>query len=149
MPDTTDPCTVLAFDYGLKRIGVAVGQTVTGSATPLATLNAADTEGTGRAVDALVREWRPARLLLGEPATFAPDEPVRQAIRSFAETLSRYGLPVEFVDESLSSHEAESRLAGQRRERQRGRVRKTDIDAEAARIIAERWLAQAGGTGGP
>ncbi len=129
--------TVLAFDYGKRRIGVAVGQTLTGTATPLLTLDAADP-----ALDAtlagLLADWRPATVLVGMPDDSGPTS-IRDDIVAFAGTLTDAGADVQYVDESFSSREAESRLKARRQAGAR-RARRGDIDAEAARIIAEQWL---------
>lgn len=131
---------VLGFDYGHKRIGVATGQALTGTATPLATLP--NPHATGWAdVDALLAQWRPAQLVVGLPlATDGAETPVSLAARQFAAALGkRSGAPVALVDERLSSHEAEARLlAGGRRHD----VVRRQRDAMAAAIIVETWLAE-------
>ncbi len=147
MPGTPEarPETVLAFDYGRRRIGVAVGQQVTGSASALGTLD----NGAGGVdwprLDALIADWRPARLLVGLPkrADGSPGE-LADAIGEFCERLGRYGLPVTTVDERYSSLEAERALREGRRAGRRRRVTKGDVDAAAAAVIAERWLAGGG-----
>ena len=105
----TDNETVLAFDVGLSRIGVAIGQSVTATATPLATLNAADAALAETLTD-LVGQWRPTRLLVGMPDDVGSPTSIRQHIVAFAAELERFGRPVHFVDESLTSREAEGRL---------------------------------------
>lgn len=131
---------VLGFDYGQKRIGVASGQALTGTATPLATLRNPHTAGWAD-VDALLAQWRPAQLVVGLPlAADGAETPVSLAARQFAASLGkRTGTPVALVDERLSSHEAEARLlAGGRRHDAVRRER----DAVAAAIILETWLAE-------
>lgn len=141
MPDTPETETVLAFDFGLRRIGVAVGQAVTRSATALTTLPAAGGVPEEAALERLIREWHPNRLLLGMPIAPGETSALEAPLRRFRERLERYGLPVEVVDEQFSSTEAESLLAVERRSgRRRRRVRKSDIDSHSARIIAEQWL---------
>lgn len=125
--------TALGFDYGERRIGVAVGQTITRTASPLATLVARDGQPDWRAVQKLVDDWRPDCLVLGMPGT-ADGRPhaLAEPIARFARRLEgRFGLKVEFVDERLSSHEA----ADTARESRHG------IDAHAAALILETWLA--------
>lgn len=146
-PETSTPPagSVLAFDFGLRRIGVAVGQAVTGSATALETLANRAAGPDWERIDALVAEWRPAQLLVGMP-TLADGRPgaLAAAVEAFCGELGRYGLPVDFVDERDSSLEAGERLKEGRRAGRRGRIGKGRIDAAAAAIIAERWLAAAG-----
>ena len=139
MPGT--PETILAFDFGLRRIGVAVGQQVTETASPLDTLANGEDGPDWAAIDALIAEWRPARLIVGLPghADGTPSE-IGDAAQAFGKALARYGVPVELVDERYSSVEAEALLVAQRQRGQRGRIRKAEIDSAAATIIAERWL---------
>jgi len=125
--------TALGFDYGERRIGVAVGQTVTRTASPLATLAARDGRPDWAAVKKLIDEWRPEVLIVGRPRTAdgAPHA-MDAAIERFARRLEgRFGLAVEFVDERLSSHAA-AELAGDGRH---------GVDAHAAALILETWLA--------
>lgn len=144
MPVTPEPGsaeTVLAFDYGLRRIGVAVGQAVTRSASALCTLENRDHGPDWSQLDRLVADWQPARLLVGMPQTADGAEPALKApIDAFCEQLGRYGLPLHQVDERLSSREAGAKLVAARRAGRRRRIAKGDIDAAAAALIAERWL---------
>lgn len=145
-PESAVPETILAFDYGERRIGVAVGQSVTGSATPVATLTNGDAgpdwEGAGK----LVREWAPGRLLVGMPiAADGSPTPMTARAQAFARQLERYGLPVTVVDERYSSLEARQRLVAGRRLGMRGRIGKGAVDAAAAALIAERWLQEQAG----
>jgi putative Holliday junction resolvase len=127
--------TVLGFDYGERRIGVAVGQTVTRTAGPLATLPARHGQPDWTALARLVAEWRPERFVVGLPTTAdgAP-HPLREAIERFARRLEgRYRRPVVFVDERLSSWAAETDARDSRH----------GLDALAAARILETWLGQA------
>ncbi|MEJ2601909.1 MAG: Holliday junction resolvase RuvX [Gammaproteobacteria bacterium] len=143
MPDTPEAETVIAFDFGLRRIGVAVGQALTRSATALTTLSANDGMPEARALDRLVGEWQPDRLLLGTPLAPGEDSLLKAPLQRFRERLEAYGVPVEMIDEQFSSTEAQARLAGERRSgRRRRRVRKADVDSLSACIIAEQWLRQ-------
>ena len=139
MPDAT---TLLAFDYGARRIGIAVGQTVTGSARELATLDAIDDAPDWDAIETLIDDWRPDLLLVGLPLDADGGESAQcAAARAFAAELAASGLPVQLIDEHLTSREAESRLAAARASgRRRRRVRKGDVDALSAVLIAEQWL---------
>ncbi len=147
MPDTPDRQprlteTILAFDYGLRRIGVAVGQFVTRSASPLGIVANNDDGPDFLAIDALVAEWRPSRLVVGIPmhADGSPSE-MLAPVKAFIQELGRYELPVDTVDERYTSVEAQTMLKGARAAGARGRIRKEDIDAAAAVMIAERFLA--------
>ncbi len=133
------PRTLLAFDYGTRHLGVAVGQTLTAGASPLATVAVRGGQPDWRAVDALVDTWQPNLLVVGLPLTMDGDEQVLTGYaRGFAKTIGkRYGLPVETADERLSSREARSRLA------ERGRARAPD-HAVAAQVILETWFEERG-----
>ncbi len=135
--------TVLAFDYGKRRIGVAVGQKITGSASPVGTAGNTDNGPDWATIDRWVREWSPQLLVVGMPwhADGTPS-PMTEDVRTFAAALGRYSLPVADVDERFSSLEAAERLRTARAEGRRGRISKEAIDAAAAVLIAERWLAQ-------
>ncbi len=136
------PETILAFDYGLRRIGVAVGQDVTGSASPLGTVSNGENGADHDRIKALVAEWQPTKLVVGMPA-HADGSPgaMSDAVAAFIDELARYGLPVFTVDERYSSLEAERVLRNARKQGSRGRISKQDIDAAAAVFIAERYLA--------
>lgn len=142
MPGT--PELVLAFDFGQRRIGVAVGQDVTGSASPLGIIDNRDGDIDFAAIDRLVAEWRPVRLIVGRPLN-ADDSagPLGAAVRAFVAALERYRLPIVTTDERYSSIEAERLLQKARADGRRGRIDKAAIDAAAAVLIAERYLAGA------
>jgi len=132
---------VLGFDYGRRRIGVAVGQSVTRSASPVTTLEAVAGGPDWPRLLALVAEWRPTGLVVGVPynADGTPHDLTREAL-AFAGALGeRTGLPVHTVDERLSSAEAQAALRAQRAEGRR-RVTKADVDAAAACVILNAWL---------
>ncbi len=135
--------SVLAFDYGLKQIGVAVGNTVLGTVTALPILRARDGVPDWEALAALVAEWQPALLLVGEPINMdGSDSELAQRARRFSRRLhGRLGLPVEMFDERLSSQEAKS-LA--RESGHRGDYRRAPVDSIAAALILESWLAARG-----
>ena len=122
--------TVLAFDFGLKRIGVAVGEAELGTAHPLPAVSAFSQ------IQKLVEEWKPASLVVGLP-TSAQGEPhamTRQA-EDFARRLERrFKLPVARVDERYTSVEAESRLRG---------LKKKAVDSVAAQLILEQYFDEA------
>lgn len=135
--------TILAFDYGGRRIGVAVGQSVTGSAGALGTVANRGEGPDWRAIERLVAEWRPSHLVVGLPLLEDGSESADgKAARRFGDALTRFGLPVEVTDERYSSLEARERLVDERRQGLRGRLSKEAVDATAAVVIAERWLAR-------
>jgi len=130
--------TLLAFDFGERRIGVAVGETSTGIASPLITLAGASSASRLDAVARLVREWQPAAFVVGRPKhADGAEHPVAVAATKFARRLAgRHRLPVFFVDETLTSAEAESRL----RETRVGAKKSGDVDALAAMLILQSYL---------
>ena len=137
---------VLGFDVGRRRIGVAVGNTLSASARAVAVVAARDQGPDWDAVAALVRQWRPDRLLVGDPLTLDGEvQAITRVARAFAdEAAGRFGLPVQLVDERSSSREADRRFAERRRG---GTARRKDaalLDAVAAEIIVERWLQEHG-----
>jgi putative Holliday junction resolvase len=141
MPESRGAETIVAFDFGLRRIGVAVGQRITGTATPVgAVANRADGPDHER-IAAVLAEWQPDRLVVGMPvhADGTPSE-MTEKVERFIEDLVRYGLPVATVDERYTSQEAGSALRNARQRGSRGRIRREHVDAAAAVLIAERFL---------
>ena len=134
---------VVAFDYGLRRIGMAVGDTLTRSAAPHATV-ACHTQGPDwAAIDRELHKLGPDLLVVGAPynADGSPGALAPAARRFAAELKRRFGLPVSMVDERWSSLEATAALKAQRSSGERKRrVTKEDIDSAAAAGILERWL---------
>jgi putative Holliday junction resolvase len=124
--------TAFGFDYGEKRIGVAVGQMITRTATPLTVLPARAGQPDWDRLARIIAEWRPDCLVIGLPdTTDGRPHPLAAAIHRFARRLTaRYRLPIEFVDERLSSVAAAETTAGGR----------APLDAQAARVILETWL---------
>lgn len=136
------PRTIICFDFGLRRIGVAVGQDVTGSASPLGTVANRDEGVDHDRIDAILREWKPAQLVVGMPAhADGTRSEMQEPVEAFVEELRRYGLPIDTVDERYTSIEAESVLKKARSAGTRGRISKDMVDAAAAVLIAERYLA--------
>ncbi len=141
-----DGTTVLAFDYGDKRIGVAVGDARLRTAHPLAGI-AAQGEARWASIAKMIAEWRPARLVVGLPV--APGDaphPLAGRVQRFARDLEkRFGLAVAWVDERYSSVEAEARLreaGGRRRAASASRAR--EIDSYAAQLLLEQYLSEVG-----
>lgn len=131
--------TVLAFDFGEKRIGVATGETLLSSAHPLTVIHAVSNEERMAAIAKLVNEWQPTQLVVGMPthADGTPHEMTRLA-KKFGERLQRrFNLPVGFADERMTSLDAEARL------RETGRNSKSAkplLDAVAAQLILQTWF---------
>lgn len=141
----THATTVIGFDYGARRIGIAVGNAITNSARALDVLANGERGPDWQRLDALLREWRPDALLVGLPLTLDDGEQVTsRAARTFAgELQTRYGLPVQLVDERHSSQEAAQRFAARRAGGTAKRKDAAALDAVAAEIIVERWLEHA------
>lgn len=134
---------VLAFDYGTRHIGVAVGQSVTGTATPLPALQARDGVPDWRQVERLIGEWRPQRLLVGLPLNMdgSPSEMSARA-QKFARRLEgRFGVPTETWDERLSSFEARGLILNSEPGRDRD-FRRHGVDSLSASLILEAWFAR-------
>lgn len=131
----TRPRTLLGFDYGCRRIGVAVGQTLTATAAPLTTVRVTAAEPDWEAIAKLVGVWQPDALVVGVPLNMdGTEQATTHAARAFGRELTRrFGLPVHSADERLSTIEARHRLA------QAGRD-PTHEDPVAAQIILEAWL---------
>ena len=134
--------TVLSFDFGLRRIGVAVGNTLTGTAQALATVAAYDGEPDWPAIAALVTAWHPAAIVVGVPYNAGRGGGLAQAALQFADQLgARHGIEVHRVDEILTSREAEDDLRERRKSGAKTRrVRRGDVDREAARLLLLQWL---------
>ncbi len=130
---------VIAFDYGEKRIGVAVGQTVTNTATPLKPLLAKDGQPDWQTVERLIKEWQPDYLLVGLPLNMDTTEQLlTRRAKKFANRLKgRFGIAVKMMDERLSSVEAREQLfsAGGFKG-----LNKNSIDSQAACLILESWF---------
>lgn len=131
--------TVLAFDFGLRRIGIAIGETVAGSARPLTVIDARDNATRFAAIGHVIAQWQPVLLVVGLPFSLdgqATDMTAR--CRRFANQLhGRFGLPVTLVDERITSAEAETQL---RQHSHDWRQRKPLLDATSARIILQNYL---------
>jgi putative pre-16S rRNA nuclease len=148
-PQSRSPAarTVLAFDFGLRRIGIAVGDSLTSTAAPRP---AAGPDWP--AIDREVRAAQPGLLVVGVPYNEdgSPGALTRAARRFGTALRERFGLDVEYEDERWSSLEASAALKRNRAEgARRRRVRHADVDSAAAAVILERWLAGAGRCGLP
>lgn len=134
--------TVLGFDVGARRIGVAIGSAF-GRARAVAVVDVHAAGPDWHRIEALRREWRPDGLVVGDPLSLdGGDQPIRKVAQAFARELrQRTRLPVVMVDERNSSQEAARRFAEDRAEGKRKRRDAELLDAVAAAIIVERWLA--------
>jgi putative Holliday junction resolvase len=133
---------ILAFDFGLRRIGVASGNRLTRTASPVTTL-VAHGEIPWREIEALLGEWKPDLIVVGDPG-LGSDSTLQDALKLFREGLAdRFSGPIEAVDESHSSTAAAEHL---RAARSAGlynrRLNKKQIDSGAACLIAEQWMNQ-------
>ena len=146
MPEHETPSTVssaqtlLAFDYGLKKIGVALGNTLTRQARPYTILRPVTREQRFAAIEALLKEWQPDRVVVGLPLTLDGGEQYASLrCRRFANQLhGRYGVAVDLVDERGSSMEAQELLGNN-----------DDDDAMAACVILQRYWPAITGVSSP
>jgi putative Holliday junction resolvase len=125
--------TLLCFDCGKKRIGVAVGQTITATATELEIIKSINDKPDWESISRLIKEWNPDRIIVGKPLQL---DGSRQEMTDIAERFSRqlegrYHIPAEMMEEQLSSYEARRELKSTR-----------ELDAVAARLILETWLSE-------
>jgi len=134
--------TLLAFDFGTKSIGVAIGQQLTGTARPLAALKAQDGTPDWSKIETLLKEWQPDYVVVGLPLNMdGSEQPLTARARKFANRLhGRFGIKVELHDERLSTVEARADLFS------RGGFRalnKGSVDSLSAVIILESWFENA------
>ena len=138
--------TILGFDFGTKKIGVAVGQSVTQTVTPLVTLPSKNQKPDWDKIETLINEWQPNIFVVGLPYNKdGEDQPMTLAAKKFANQLNgRFRLPVELMDERYSSYEAELRLKETKTNKKQTNKRQTamDIDKIAAQLIVESWFRQ-------
>lgn len=136
MPDKPQGI-IIGFDFGLKRIGVAIGQTLTQTASPETIVSSKDGKPDWDHISQLFAKWQPSAIVVGLPMRLdGSEQPLTQPARKFGQRLSgRYGKPVFYIEEQLSSIEAE-----QRQIRSQKRSKNTKIDDHAAQIILENWL---------
>ncbi len=126
--------TVLGFDYGTKKIGIAVGQAVTGTANPLTTLRYVKEKPDWGGIGKIIQQWQPSDLVVGLPIdTDESETEISHKARRFSRQLEgRFHLPVHLADERYTSASARSMA---------GKVKKIEeLDALAAKLILETWL---------
>ena len=125
--------TLLCFDFGNKRIGTAVGQTITGTATPLEIIHCDNNQPDWKKIEQLIRDWQPDAIVVGVPLNMdgSIQEITDSAARFSRQLEGRFQLPVFGMDERLSTYEAKKRLGST-----------YDVDSVAAQAILETWLAE-------
>lgn len=138
-----DALTVLGFDFGMKHIGVAVGQSITGSATPVATLAARDGIPDWEDITQLIERWQPKGLVVGVPFHLdGSTQLMTFCARRFIHRLDkRFGLPVHEVDEQLTSWEAKHRGWLKPTAYKQKRIEQ-ERHAYAAAILVEQWMSE-------
>ncbi len=134
--------TLLGFDFGTKRIGIAIAQEITGTANPLTTVTAIKHKPDWESISRIITEWRPDLLVVGLPLHMdGSEQPMTQAARRFSNQLNgRYQIPVALMDERLSSNEAESILNEQSGFRSTVFQDKAQIDMISAQLILQSWM---------
>jgi putative Holliday junction resolvase len=135
------PGTYLGFDFGLRRTGVAVGESLTGAARPLVTLACRHGQPDWAEVERLLGEWQPKGLVVGIPWRDEGEASTAEAAERFARRLEgRFRLPVHRINEYLSSYAAERELGARGRGGRKLQRGKQEIDRVAAAMILETWL---------
>ena len=127
------PITVMAFDYGTRRVGVAVGNSVTGQGQALKTIAAPNSDSLFKEVETLLKEWQPERLVVGKPLhpDGAEHEMTSKAIRFGNQLHGRFQLEVEWVDERYSSAVLEGDAQMQ-----------DNLDAHSAALLLEQYFSE-------
>jgi len=137
----TKPRTILGFDFGLKNIGVAVGQELTGSASPLTVIKAREGIPNWDDIQTLLQQWQPQLLIVGLPLNMdGTEQEMTAAARRFGNRLNgRFHIPVNWQDERLSTYEALEQLGI--RDKMQAKQR-SDVDRISAQLILQSWLNQ-------
>ena len=135
----SQPRTFLGFDFGMKNIGVAVGQELTNTASPLTVIKAREGIPNWDQIQSLINEWQPQRLIVGLPLNMdGTEQEMSVAARRFGNRLNgRFHLPVEWQDERLSTFEALDQLGIQSKMQSNNR---DDVDRISAQLILQSWL---------
>lgn len=133
------PQTLLGFDFGLKHIGVAVGQVITATANPLTVVRASNGQADFSAIKKLIKEWQPDGMVVGIPINMdGTDNRITKAARRFADELRvKFNLPIWQIDERLTTVDAKEALfaSGGYQALDKG-----SVDSYAAKLILESWL---------
>lgn len=131
---------IIAFDFGLKYIGSAIGTLQTGLAQPLQTLRCKSGQPDWIEIGKLIQTWHPSRLIVGRPEPNSPAELLKNLDSFLVQLQQRFHLPVEQISEYLSSSEAYHQLKTKREAGERGKIARADIDKVAAAFILESWF---------
>ena len=136
------PEFVLGIDFGQKRIGLAVGQTLTQTARAHSTV--ANNQQFWHELTAVIKEWQISQIVIGLPLDMDGEEQeITRQVKNFGKKLQQqYNLPIDYVDERLSSYEAERQFKTKRANQLAKSKHKSQIDAMAAEIILQSWLDQ-------
>lgn len=134
------PDYLLGIDFGTKRIGIALGQTFTQSAKPLTTLP--NNSQLWQSLDTIIQEWHIGQIIVGLPLGMdGKEHEMTRQVKNFAKKVQHHtGLPVTFMDERLSSYEAERQFQSLREAQLSKAKNKSQIDAMAAQVILQSWL---------
>jgi putative Holliday junction resolvase len=134
--------TVIGFDFGMKRIGVAVGQTITKTAQPLGTIKTTQGAPQWDQLTKYFKKWQPDALVVGIPLNMdGSEQPLTAAAKKFADLLrNHFKIPVYGMDERLTSVEAKARLFDQGGYKA---LKNAEVDSIAAQLILQNWLTQA------
>lgn len=124
---------IIAFDYGEKKIGVAVGQTSTNTSSPLQIIFNKDNKTNWISISSLLDEWKPDLILLGKPLNMdgSDSEIMKKVDKFYKELKSIYDADIEFVDERLTTFEAREILKDEKQD---------NVDAHAAKILIDNWF---------
>lgn len=124
---------IIAFDYGEKKIGVAVGQTSTNTSSPLQIIFNKDNKTNWISISSLLHEWKPDLILLGKPLNMdgSESEIMKKVDKFYKELKSIYDADIEFVDERLTTFEAREILKDEKHD---------NVDAHAAKILIDNWF---------
>ncbi|AFJ03088.1 Putative Holliday junction resolvase [Methylophaga frappieri] len=137
----TAPQTIMGFDFGMKHIGVAIGQQITGTANGLTALKARDGIPNWEQIETLINQWRPGQIVVGLPLNMdGTEQQMTHAARKFGNRLhNRFKIPVVWQDERLSTFEALDQMGLHTKFASRQR---SDVDKLSAQIILQSWLDQ-------
>jgi len=126
---------ILSFDFGTKKIGVAVGQTKTRTSSPLEVIFNKNNVTNWSKIHSIVEEWRPELILVGKPLNMdGTDSDIMKTVNIFFKKLNKItNIPCEYVDERLTSFEARQNLL---------EIKKDLVDAHAAKILIDHWLSE-------
>ena len=132
---------VIAFDFGHRRIGCAVGQNITSTASPLGTIKNSEKGPDWQKIKMWLDEWKPAKIIVGLPNhADGSKSDMSIDVDKFISELLIFNIPIETIDERYTSIEAKEILKNDRQMGVKKRIRKEMIDATAATLIAKRWL---------